>query len=165
MVLSYIKGEENKAKKVSILIDYHQLELGLRMLIFDEKVHGHLDLLTNTCLVLAIKRVMERNLPIQINGKCKWLGANPIIIECVLESYTGWEDKQKMSLYRMVQKLMYRENLYNLKGKKKQRREETGGKTTLMLPKNIVPRTLDTWRDEKILEIFPERILGMMEIN
>ena len=65
----------------------------------------------------------------------------------------------------MGQKVMYRDNLYDLKGRRKQSRETTGRKTALSWPKTIVPRTWETWWDEKISEIFPESITEEMERN
>ena len=61
----------------------------------------------------------ERNLTIRTNGTCQYSGATQIIMECVLESNMSWEDKQKMSLCRMGQKVMYRDNMYDLKGTRK----------------------------------------------
>ena len=86
LVLSSLRGEGNTTKKLVIMINYHQLELGLRLSIFDERAHRYLDLLTNTWLVQVIKRTRKRNLTIRTNKKCQWSGATPTIMDCVLES-------------------------------------------------------------------------------
>ena len=141
--MSNLRGEENTAKKLEILIEYHQLKLGLWMSIFDKDTNGYLSLLTNTWLVQVIKRMRERNLSIKTNKKCHWLGEAPTIMERVIMSDMSWDDKRKMNLCRMIKKVMYRDNLYDLKGQRKQSREKTGRNTTLLWPKNRVPRTCE----------------------
>ena len=54
MVLSNLRGSDNTAEKLRILVEYHQLELGLRMSIFDERAERFLRLLTETRLVNVI---------------------------------------------------------------------------------------------------------------
>ena len=104
LVLSNLRGKDNTARKLSILVEYHQLELGLRLSIFDKEAHEFLDVLTDTWLVRVIKRMGEMDLTIKTNKKEHWSGENPTIMEKVLESDMSREDKQKMNLCRMGKK-------------------------------------------------------------
>ena len=65
LVLSNIRGSGNTAKKLEILIGYHQLELGLRVSIFDDEAAEFLGLLTNTWLVKVIRRVRKMKMRIK----------------------------------------------------------------------------------------------------
>ena len=44
-----------------------------------------------------------------------------IINESIIGSDMSWDDKQKMNLCRMGRKVMYRDDLYDLKWKRKHR--------------------------------------------
>ena len=65
MVLSNIRGDENTAKKLEILIECHQLELGFRVYIFEEEAADSLDFLTETWLVHVIRRLREKKVRIK----------------------------------------------------------------------------------------------------
>ena len=54
MVVSNLRRSNNTSEKLRILVEYQELELGLRMSIFDERAEPFLGLLTETWLVKEI---------------------------------------------------------------------------------------------------------------
>ena len=91
MTLSNLRGSENTAEKLEIMIEYHRLELGLRISIFDNESYQYLGIATKTWLVKVIKRMRAKKVKIQTKKKILCLGESQTIMECALNSDTRWE--------------------------------------------------------------------------
>ena len=163
MVISSIRGSDNTARKMQILISYHQQELGLRMSIFDDEAAQFLDLLTETWLVEVIRRARSLGLRINVNQKTEWAGTAPTIMEEVLQWDIQWEAKKKLNLCRLARQVVYRDDLYSRDGKFQRWGSRMGTRSTLKWPAVRVPRTWKTWWDEVMEEAFPEEIQGVIQ--
>ena len=163
MAISGMRGEDNTAKKIRILIEYHQMELGLRMSIFDIKAKEYLGLLTDTWLVRVIQRLHLKGMQVKTNYATSWAGTNPTIMEWVLQSDLSWEEKQKMNLCRMSEQVTYRDDLYERSGNLATGGEERGSSSALRWPDITVPKTWTEWWKGKIEEVFPRESTAKME--